>query len=116
MAEILTKSDKSLNELVQEIPIYPIKKEEVECEDKIKFEVMKIFSEEVKKEFSNVSTLDGVRIELEKGWVLIRPSNTSPIIRLTAEADTEEVLNEITSSFKERLSKTIEKYMEKARA
>jgi len=115
VAEILTKSNKKLSDLVQEIPIYPLKKVEVECEDKIKFEVMKIFSEEVKKEFSNVSTLDGVRIELEKGWVLIRPSNTSPIIRLTAEADTEEVLNEITSSFKEKLKKTIEKYREKAR-
>jgi len=29
--------------------------------------------------------VDGVRLELEGGWVLIRPSGTEPIIRVTAE-------------------------------
>ncbi|MHA1865117.1 MAG: hypothetical protein ACTSWZ_01300 [Candidatus Heimdallarchaeaceae archaeon] len=110
VAEILTKSDRSLNKLVEEIPIYPIQKEEVECEDKIKFEIVKLLADEVKNDFSNVSTLDGVRIELKNGWVLIRPSNTSPLIRLTAEADTEDILNEIIITFKEKLEKTIENY------
>ncbi len=29
--------------------------------------------------------MDGLRIETEKGWALIRPSGTEPIIRITAE-------------------------------
>ena len=34
----------------------------------------------------NVSTEDGVRIELDGGWMLIRPSGTEPLMRITVEA------------------------------
>jgi len=37
-----------------------------------------------------VSTLDGVRIEREEGWTLVRASGTQPLVRLTAEARTAE--------------------------
>ncbi|MHA1401300.1 MAG: hypothetical protein ACTSQE_13205 [Candidatus Heimdallarchaeaceae archaeon] len=110
IAEILDEHEKKLSEMVDEIPIYPLKKEEVECEDDIKFKVIEQLREKMVKEYENVNTLDGVRVELEKGWVLIRPSNTSPIIRLTAEADDEEILERITASFKTRLEEEIEEY------
>lgn len=37
---------------------------------------------------SRVDTVDGVRIDLARGWVHLRPSNTEPIIRIIAEAPT----------------------------
>ena len=37
-------------------------------------------------DIKDVSTVDGVRLQLEDGWVLIRPSGTEPIIRITVEA------------------------------
>ncbi|GAH21310.1 unnamed protein product, partial [marine sediment metagenome] len=43
-------------------------------EDKLKFDVVEAFKMEVEKEYEEVNTLDGVRIELEEGWILIRPS------------------------------------------
>ncbi len=33
-----------------------------------------------------ISTIDGVKIDLEEGWVHMRKSNTEPIIRVYAEA------------------------------
>jgi phosphomannomutase len=60
-------------------------------------------------EFDDTNTLDGIRINLDKGWVLIRPSNTSPIIRLTAEADNETILNKLLSEFKIRIEENIAK-------
>ncbi|UCD74670.1 MAG: phosphoglucosamine mutase [Phycisphaerales bacterium] len=42
------------------------------------------FGEEVE-----VNTVDGVRIDFADGWVHVRPSNTEPILRLIAEAQTE---------------------------
>jgi phosphomannomutase len=35
---------------------------------------------------ATVSRLDGVRVECADGWVLVRASNTEPIVRIIAEA------------------------------
>ena len=37
-----------------------------------------------------VNDLDGVRVDLAEGWVHVRPSNTEPIVRVIAEADTKD--------------------------
>jgi phosphomannomutase len=33
--------------------------------------------------------LDGLRVDWPGGWLLVRASNTEPIVRIVAEADTE---------------------------
>ncbi len=39
-------------------------------------------------EVLQVMTIDGVRLETEEGWVLVRKSGTENLLRVTAEADT----------------------------
>ena len=107
IAEILDNTEKNLAELVEQIPAYPLKREEIECPDDIKFEAMEILKQDLTTEFDDVNTLDGIRVNLNEGWVLVRPSNTSPIIRLTAEADDEAHLNQLATQFKNRLSRAI---------
>jgi len=51
--------------------------------------------------------LDGIRMNFPNGWVLIRASNTSPIIRLTVEADTNEAVEEITKRFTQEIDAVI---------
>jgi len=36
--------------------------------------------------FETVSTLDGIRVETDAGWFLVRASGTEPLVRITAEA------------------------------
>ena len=108
IAEILDNAGKTLEELLKEVPTYPTRKEEIECADQIKFDVVNKLKNVFKTEFENTNTLDGIRINLDEGWVLIRPSNTSPIIRLTVEADDETVLNQLAKKFKKRTEETIE--------
>ena len=43
-----------------------------------------------------VETIDGVKIWLENGWVLLRPSNTQPVIRMFVEANNEIEMKKIT--------------------
>jgi phosphomannomutase len=112
IAEIIDKTGNTLKELLKEVPIYPIRKEEIECDDNIKFDVVTKLKNTIKTEFEDTNTLDGIRINLNEGWVLIRPSNTSPIIRLTAEADNESVLKQLTSEFKKRTEDIIEEVKE----
>ena len=42
-----------------------------------------------------VNTKDGIRIDFPNRWVQIRKSNTEPIIRIIAEADNENIANEL---------------------
>ena len=46
-----------------------------------------------------VETIDGVKIWLDGGWVLLRPSNTQPVIRMFVEATDTSRLEEIKKEF-----------------
>ena len=43
------------------------------------------------------------RVDLEHGWCLIRASNTSPVIRLTVEADSDAELSSLMNKFEAEL-------------
>lgn len=49
------------------------------------------------------STLDGLRLDFAEGWVHIRPSNTEPIIRLYAEATSQNKAIELINLIKSQL-------------
>jgi phosphomannomutase len=48
----------------------------------------------------NPNTIDGVKVDFETGWVHLRPSNTEPIIRIYAEAKSEEEAEKLVASVK----------------
>ena len=73
-----------LSELVAEIEGYPIRRTSIEVTDKKG--VMADVSEAVHDRYDEIETLDGVRVETEDGWFLLRASGTQPLIRVTAEA------------------------------
>lgn len=57
--------------------------------------------EEYLKKHKKPLLIDGVKILKKEAWILIRPSNTEPIIRVTAEAETQTRLNELIKEFDE---------------
>ncbi len=79
-------ADRSLAERAAAVETYPIRRESVAVEDKQA--VMERVRERVDREepAEAVSTLDGVRVERDTGWFLVRASGTQPLVRLTAEA------------------------------
>jgi len=107
MAELLQNNEKTLGELVSKLPTYPTAREEIECPDDIKSDVIETLKQNLTKEFKNTNTLDGIRVTTNQGWVLIRQSNTGPLIRLTAEADNNDSLNMLKKQFMDRLYKII---------
>lgn len=52
----------------------------------------------------NVSHIDGVRVDYADGWGLMRASNTTPMLVLRFEAESQAALNRIKSEFQSRLS------------
>jgi phosphomannomutase len=51
-----------------------------------------------------VTTIDGVKVDFNHGWVHLRKSNTEPIIRIYAEAKTESELDNLVGEVKKVLS------------
>ncbi len=97
-----------IEEELDDMPEYFGDRIPFKCPDSDKFEVVEKVKDKLLKEYEDTSTVDGVRVELENGWVLIRASNTSPKIRITMEAETEKDYKEIKSEFSRKLEETIE--------
>ena len=51
-------------------------------------------------ENAQVATIDGLRVEFERGWGLVRASNTTPVLVLRFEADNDEALARIMGDFR----------------
>jgi len=83
----LVASGGPLSELVGEIDRYPIRRDSIEVPDNAA--TMEEVSRQVGRRFDDVETLDGVRVETETGWFLVRASGTEPVVRVTAEARVE---------------------------
>ena len=100
MIELLSNSNKNLDELYNDINIYYSTDElKINTTEEKKYQSV----EEVKKYAINknykYNDIDGVRVEFEDGWALIRFSNTGPIISARFEASTKERLQAITDEF-----------------
>ena len=70
-----------------------------------KFEIVEKFIEESEFDGANVIDIDGIRVEFTEGWGLLRASNTSPVLVLRFEAETEDGLEGIKNIFYQNLKK-----------
>ena len=98
MLKMLEERRSELSRLLEKVPQYPILREKIECPRMLKEKVMQRIEREIDSVFPNFKeklTVDGVRLSLSEGWVLVRPSGTEPLIRITAEAERREVADEI---------------------
>jgi phosphomannomutase len=54
------------------------------------------------------STIDGIRVDIKgRGWFLVRPSGTEPLIRIYVEGETEKDLKQLLDEFKPIFDETI---------
>jgi phosphoglucosamine mutase len=77
--------NKTLGELRKQLPEYTTKRDTMTCDNSKKEIVM----DRVKSRLSQhgeINSIDGVRIDMDGGWILVRPSGTEPKIRITVES------------------------------
>ncbi|MBM4277772.1 MAG: phosphomannomutase/phosphoglucomutase [Deltaproteobacteria bacterium] len=107
LLELLSKTEKKLSSLLSDVPKTHITPEiRVHCPDEIKFRVVDQVKEELKKDHSIID-VDGVRVQFQDGWGLVRASNTQPVLVLRFEALAEERLQEIKKLVEDKVRKAI---------
>ncbi|HCD71287.1 MAG TPA: phosphomannomutase, partial [Thermovirga lienii] len=103
LLRILSNSDKSLSEMLSDVPkYYSTAETRIPCSDEEKFQVIEKIKESALKDYDAI-TIDGVRILYPRGWGLVRASNTQPVLVARAEGKTEKDLEEYCNDLKKRI-------------
>lgn len=83
LAQIVAENG-PLSTLTSDFPKYHLLKEKITLTCN-KQDLMKKIKESSSK-YGSVTAIDGIRVDTEEGWFLIRASGTEPILRITAES------------------------------
>ena len=89
LIELVSRLPRPLDSLLDDLPKTFVTPEiRVACSDSTKFPVTERAAAYFSERYS-VSLIDGVRVEFEDGWGLIRASNTQPVLVIRVEASSE---------------------------
>jgi phosphomannomutase/phosphoglucomutase len=105
LLEIISKTDKTCAEIFAELPD-SVSTPEINIhfeKQGQQYDAMEALSNSVDFPGSEINTLDGVRVDYENCWGLVRASNTTPCLVLRFEGSDKEALNSIKSRFKDWL-------------
>ena len=103
--EMLSKNEKSIAEICNELPmLFSTPELNINVTDDNKFKIIKEFADNCRLE-GEKNTIDGLRLDFEDGWGLIRASNTTPKLVLRFEGKSEEILNRIQNDFLNELTR-----------
>ena len=89
--ELMAQEQKPLSQIINTLPKYSMLKEKISFAGNLPdlyTKIQNLFPS------TALNTLDGLRLDFpDRSWIHVRPSNTEPIVRIIAEAKTE---NEVT--------------------
>ena len=109
MAEILSRAGMPLSRMVDKIPKYYSSTVNVSFPDEHKFTVIKRLKAKFEEKGFQIIDIDGVKAQDENGWVLLRSSNTEPLIRIFAEGKTHAKLTQLLGLAERMLKEEAEK-------
>ena len=76
----------TLSELVDAVPVYTLFRGSISSKG---FRMSRLQARLMALKPLSVSNIDGIKLDFNDGWLLVRPSGTEPRIRITAESKTE---------------------------
>ncbi len=103
---LLAKSKMTCSQLRATYPNYEISKNKMELTKEMNVDSILEKMAEKYKDYE-VSTIDGVKINIEKEWVHLRKSNTEPIIRIYSESKDLEAANKLANTIIEEIKTLI---------
>ncbi len=99
--QLLADRQISMRDLKAQLPDYSMVKLKQDIGELNPDELLSKMADRYSEE--HISTIDGVKIDFDEGWVHMRRSNTEPIIRVYAEARSDEKANDMGQRFMKEL-------------
>ncbi len=96
----------SVKELRDSYPNYFISKNKIKLTPEIDVDAI-LSALEGRYKDEQITTIDGLKIDFEDGWVHLRKSNTEPVIRIYAESEDEKKANSFTEEMITEIKKLI---------
>lgn len=94
--EIIQNNVETISDMISKLPkMFNNQEKKIEVSDEKKFDIMEKVKKYIIKNYKNVNQIDGVRVDLENGWFLIRASNTQNCLITRCEAESDEELKKI---------------------
>jgi phosphomannomutase/phosphoglucomutase len=104
LLEIIKKSDESLSSIFNRLPkAHSTPELNINVDEKRKFQIVEDFVNKAQFQGGSKVTIDGLRVDFDDGWGLLRASNTTPKLVLRFEAKTPARLSEIKNMFLNQL-------------
>ena len=106
LIKILIENESELSELLGEFPDgFTTPEINLDVDEDKKFQIVDEFKKSASFENASVSMLDGLRVEYEDGWGLLRASNTTPKLVLRFEGTSQKSLDDIIRKFNDEFQK-----------
>ena len=106
LIKILIENESELSELLAEFPDgFTTPEINLDVDEDKKFQIVDEFKKSASFENASVSMLDGLRVEYEDGWGLLRASNTTPKLVLRFEGTSQKSLDGIIRKFDDEFQK-----------
>ena len=106
LIKILIENESELSELLAEFPDgFTTPEINLDVDEDKKFQIVDEFKKSASFENASVSILDGLRVEYEDGWGLLRASNTTPKLVLRFEGTSQKSLDDIIRKFNNEFQK-----------
>lgn len=102
---MLAKRGAKPTEILSTLPKYFMIKKKAELTPTLQVDIILKEIEDEYREKAEVTTIDGVKLDFPDKWVHLRKSNTEPIVRIYAEAKTEEEAENIANEIITKIQK-----------
>ncbi|TQV82738.1 phosphomannomutase/phosphoglucomutase [Exilibacterium tricleocarpae] len=106
LIEIMSLRDQDLDTIFAGFPALPATPEiRIPTDEEKKFPLIRALVSQGDFQNGKITTVDGLRVDYEKSWGLVRASNTAAAITLRFEGETEEDIRQVQKVFKRELLK-----------
>lgn len=105
---MLSNTDLKLSEMISKFNHYENEYVEYEIDIDKKDDIVEKVKDYAKEQDYKYLDIDGIRVEFDDGFALIRGSNTQPILTIRFEATTKDRLDEIRAEFMNLINSVVD--------